>query len=472
MSEARRNGLLRWLAVILAAAIVLVLPRPEALEPKAWRLLAVFAATMVGLITQPLPGSAMVLLGISAVALLGLAPVGTALAGYSDPVVWLVLAAFMISRAMIKTGLGRRIAFHFIRKLGNTSLGLAYALGFSEMALGSIIPSTGARSGGVIFPIAKSIAEAYESYPGESARKLGAFLMLFLYNTNVIVCAMFLTGQASNALIASFASNTTHVDMSYTRWLIGGIIPGLMSFALAPMLVYKLCPPEIKRTPLAAEKAREELQRIGPMTLQEKYMAGTFALVLVLWLTQALHKIDYVAVALLGVAVLLLTKVLDWEDVITEKRAWDVFLWYGGLVELAKLLGDSGITKWFATSAGAAIGGWTWIAALVVLSLIYFYAHYGFASITAHATAMYVPFLTVCVAAGAPPVLATLVLAYISNLSATLTHYGTTPAPIYFGAGYVSQREWWRVGLATSFVNLLVWATIGVAWWRFLGWWR
>lgn len=471
MSETRGKAM-RWAAVIVAAIAVLLLPKPNVLEPKAWYLLAVFAAVMVGLITQPLPGSAMVVLGVSAVALLGLAPVATALSGYSDPVVWLVLAAFMISRGMIKTGLGRRIAFHFIRKIGNTSLGLAYALGFSEMALGTIIPSTGARSGGVIFPIGKSIAEAYESYPGESARKLGTFLMLFLYNTNVIVCAMFLTGQASNALIASFANSTTHVDMGYTRWLIGGLVPGLVSFALAPMLVYTLCPPEIKRTPLAAEKAREELQSLGPMTRQEKYMAGTFALVLVLWLTQALHKIDYVAVALLGVAVLLLTKVLDWEDVITEKRAWDVFLWYGGLVELAKLLGESGIMKWFAASAGAFIGGWSWIAALTVLGLVYFYAHYGFASITAHVTAMYVPFLTVCVAAGAPRVLATLLLAYISNLSATLTHYGTTPAPIYFGAGYVSQREWWRVGLATSFVNLLVWATVGVAWWRMLGWWQ
>ncbi len=83
-----------------------------------------------------------------------------------------------------------------------------------------------------------------------------------------------------------------------------------------------------------------------------------------------------------------------------------------------------------------------------MLLLIYFYAHYGFASITAHATAMYTPFLVVILAAGAPPYLAVLSLAYFSNLDASLTHYGTTPAPIYFGAGYVKQRTWWLLGLA------------------------
>ena len=117
----------------------------------------------------------MVLLGISALALSGALPIRDALGGYADPIVWLVLAAFFISRAMIKTGLGRRIAFQFIRAIGHHSLGLGYALVSTDFVLASIIPSTGARSGGVVFPIAKSLSEAYESRPGETANRLGAF---------------------------------------------------------------------------------------------------------------------------------------------------------------------------------------------------------------------------------------------------------------------------------------------------------
>ena len=188
-------------------------------------------------------------------------------------------------------------------------------------------------------------------------------------------------------------------------------------------------------------------------------------------MTTALHHIHYAAVALLGIGVLLLSGVLTWEDVCSERAAWDVFIWYGGLVLLAGALSETGITRRFAESSAAFTTGWPWWAAFGVLLLVYFYAHYGFASITAHATAMYVPFLAVMLVAGAPPGLAALALAYSSNLMASVTHYGTTPGPIYFGAGYVSQAKWWKVGLIVSIASLLVWMSLGPLWWRLLGVW-
>ena len=138
---------------------------------------------------------------------------------------------------------------------------------------------------------------------------------------------------------------------------------------------------------------------------------------------------------------------------------------------MAAALGETGITKRFAESAAGITAGWAWGAALAVLLLVYFYAHYGFASITAHATAMFIPFLVVIIAAGAPPMLAVLSLAYFSNLDASLTHYGTTTAPIYFGARYVTQREWWKYGFLISLTSIAIWGTIGFAWWKVLGWW-
>ncbi|MFS8084164.1 MAG: anion permease, partial [Acidobacteriota bacterium] len=181
--------------------------------------------------------------------------------------------------------------------------------------------------------------------------------------------------------------------------------------------------------------------------------------------------LDYAIPPLLGVAALLMAGVLEWRDLISERGAWDVFIWYGGLVRMAEALGESGITKRFAEVAGSLTGGWIWWLALGALLLIYFYAHYGFASITAHATAMYTPFLVVILAAGAPAYLAVLSLAYFSNLNASLTHYGTTPAPIYFGAGYVKQRTWWLLGLLVSVPNILIWTIMGFGWWKLLRWW-
>jgi DASS family divalent anion:Na+ symporter len=393
------------------------------------------------------------------------------LTGYADPVVWLVLAAFFISRGMIKTGLGRRIAFLFIKAIGRHSLGLGYALASTETVLATVIPSTGARSGGIIFPIAKSLAEAYESRPGPTARRLGAFLMTSVYQCNVIVCAMFLTGQASNPIIARFAQEVTGIEITYARWAIGALVPALLSLLLVPWLLYLVFPPEIKHTPAASEFASKELKLMGPMKWSERLMLLVFGLVAILWITTKLHGIDYAAVAMLGISVLLITGVLDWDDLISEKSAWAVFIWYGGLIRMAEALGQTGLTKRFAEAAAGLTTGWKWWLALAVLLLIYFYAHYVFASITAHATAMFVPFLIVILAAGAPAYLAVLSLAYFSNLGASLTHYGTTPAPIYFGAGYTTQRTWWTLGLITSVVTIVIWSLVGFTWWKILGLW-
>jgi DASS family divalent anion:Na+ symporter len=469
--ESPRVLLLKWGVVFASALLVLLIPVPAGITVQSWRLLAIFVATIVGSIVRPMAAGGVVLLGVTAVMLAGALQPADALRGYADPIVWLVLAAFFISRGMIKTGLGQRIALLFVRAIGQRSLGLAYALIATDTLLASVIPSNGARSGGIIFPVAKSIAETYDSRPGASARRLGAFLMVLLYQADVIICAMFLTGQVSNVLIAKFAKETTGIDLSYTRWLVGAIVPGLVSLAVVPPLIYKLFPPVIKRTPAAAEFAANELKKMGRTSRGERVMLCVFALVAALWITTAWHGINYAVVAMLGIAVLLVSRVLSWDDVLAERGAWDVFIWYGGLVRMAEALGETGITKRFAEAAASFTTGWHWVAALAVLLLVYFYAHYGFASITAHATAMYTPFLVVTIAAGAPPILAVLSLAYLSNLDASLTHYGTTPAPIWFGAAYVKQRTWWWLGLVVSVPNILIWTLIGFAWWKLLGWW-
>src|SRR5690606_21827367 len=217
-------------------------------------------------------------------------------------IVWLVLSAFFIARGVLKTGLGRRIAFVFIRALGRRSLGLSYALVGTDTLLATIVPSNSARSGGIIFPVARSLAEAYDSTPGPTARRLGAYLMTTIYQSDVVACAMFLTGQASNVLIASFALQAVGYEVRYTRCMVAMIVPGLLALLLVPLVLYRVFPPEIRQTPQAAALAREELARLGPMRRDERIMLLVFALVAGLWITQSLHSIHYAVVALIGVA--------------------------------------------------------------------------------------------------------------------------------------------------------------------------
>lgn len=462
----------KWLIVLGCGVLIALLPRPEGVTRESWTLLAIFVATIIGSIVQPLTGSAMVLLGVIATAVFGALKIETALLGYADKFVWLVLAAFFLSRAMIKTELGHRIALIFVRLIGRKTIGLGYSLIFTDFLLASVVPSNAARNGGIILPIARSISETYKSKPDDgTANKLGAFLMNLLYQADVIICATFVTGQASNLIIRDFVQKQTNLDLNYSVWLLSAIVPSVISLIVIPMIIYRFFPPEIKETPNAVTFATEELEKLGTIKRQEIILLVIFLLVVFLWATTQLHNIDAPVIAMFGIAVLVLTRVLDWNDLISETHAWDVFIWYGGLVQMAKSLGDTGLTKLFAESTASYTAGWNWVYALAFLLLVYFYAHYAFASITAHVTAMLIPFLLVTLTVGAPAGLAVLLLAYFSNLSAGLTHYGTTPGPIYFGTGYVKQKTWWTIGLIASILNIIIWSVFGLMWWKLLGWW-
>lgn len=465
----RIGGLLALVAIYLVVAYAL--PRPVAVAAGGWRITAIFLATIAGLMLQPLPGAPLMLIGLMMFVLVGGMPMGEALGGFASPSVWLVLAAMLMARVLRDSGIARRIALLFVRQFGSSSLGIAYSLVMTDVTLASGVPSITARGASIILPITRSIAELYDSRPGPTASRLGEFLMAAIYQGSGVACAMFMTGQASNVLAAGLAAKFAHVQITWTSWLIAGLVPGLVSAALVPYVVYRMLTPATRRTPGAASYARDELVTMGPMRWREWVVVGVMVSVVGLWMSSQWSGLDVTLVALAGLAVLLISDVLRWQDALAEHSAWDVFVWYGGLLTMGEALNKTGSTTAFAAWVGAGFGQLPWMGVLLATLVVYFYAHYAFASITAHILAMFPPFVTMLIGLGTPPELAVYSLACMANLTAGLTHYGTTTAPIVFAEGYVSLRDWWRVGFVVSVVNLLVWTTIGFAWWRVLGYW-
>jgi DASS family divalent anion:Na+ symporter len=248
-------------------------------------------------------------------------------------------------------------------------------------------------------------------------------------------------------------------------------VPGALSLLVGPWLVMKMNPPTIRNTPEARDFAAGELRKMGPLSWQEKLLAAVFASVCGMWVTSGWHGIDITVTALFGSSALLLSGVLKWEDVKSERAAWDIFIWYGGLLRLGKALNDAGVTNEFAKAVGGTFESAPWTVLFGIALLIYFYAHYGFASITAHILAMYPPFLAVLAAKEAPVGLVAMSFACFTNLAAGLTHYGTTPSPMFFAHDYASIQTWWKIGLVMSLVNLAIWSTVGFAWWKLIGVW-
>jgi DASS family divalent anion:Na+ symporter len=456
--------------VLLYLLIAYVVPRPDAITPQGWRTAAIFACVIAGMVAEPLPASALVIMGLTAMTANG-TPMREALGGFAEPPVWLVILAMLIARSMLDTGLARRIALLFIRAVGRTSLGVSYALLMTDVTLASCVPSITARSAGMLLPVARRIAELFDSQPGPTAGRLGTFLVASLYQGSAIACAMFFTGQASNVLGASLAAKLVDVPVTWTSWFVAAIVPGLASCLVVPWVVHRMVTPEVIRTPEAPAFAAREIRNMGPLSPDERISLAVFAGVGLLWITSGWHRLDVTFVALMGLAVLLATGTMAWQTVTSERAAWDVFVWYGGLLRMSEILNATGTTKLFAETVGSWFVGIPWVAVLLAILIIYFYTHYGFASITAHVLAMFPPFVVLLVSIGVPPQLAVYSLLCLANLPAGLTHYGTTTGPILFGVGYVSFADWWRVGFVVSLANVAIWLTVGFAWWKVLGFW-
>ncbi len=463
--------LLPLLITIAVGLIIWFIPPPEGVAPEAWHLLAIFVATIVGIISKPLPMGAVAIIGIAMTALTGTLPIGDALSGFGNSTIWLIVLAFFISRGFIKTGLGTRIAYMFVALLGKKTLGLGYGLIASDLVLAPAIPSNTARAGGVIFPVLRSLAKTYNSEPDDgTARKIGAYLTKTAFQGTVITSAMFLTAMAANPLAAKMAGEMG-IEITWGSWALAALVPGLVSLIVVPLLIYKLYPPEVKETPGATKFARKKLAEMGKMGSNEWVMLGVFVLLLVLWIFGKQLSISSTTAALVGLGVLLLSGVLNWTDIRREEGAWDTLIWFSALVMMATFLSTLGLIPWFSEWMGTAVGGSGWLTAFLILSLAYFYSHYLFASNTAHVSAMYAAFLAVAVAVGTPPLLAALVLAFFSNLFSSMTHYGTGPAPVLYGAGYVDTGTWWKLGGLISVVNIVIWLGIGGLWWKLLGLW-
>ena len=462
-----RPWLKTFVAILVAATIYLIGP-PLSITIQAWQLFSIFILTIACIMLKCFTMGQTSVMALMLVTVTKTLTFPQAFSGFSNPVVWLITLAFFISRGFIKTGLGLRIAYHIMRLLGKNSLGLGYGIAFTDFLIAPVIPSMTARAGGVMFPVVTSLAKAFESEPHRHPRKIGAYLIQTAFQATNITGAMFLTAMAGNPLIAELCLKSS-IHLSWLLWAKAAIVPGLISLLVAPWLLYCIFPPELERTPEAKKIADQHLKEMGPLKRSEGLMLIAFGLLIVLWIGGAFFHLDATVAALIGLAFLLLSGVLTWEEVIQEKSAWDTLIWFSTLVMMATFLSQLGLVGAFSASVASTLSGLPFVVAFIATVLIYFYSHYLFASNVAHIGAMFPAFLTVLIAIQTPPLVAALILGFLSNLFGCLTHYGSGPAPILFGAGYVKVNAWWKIGFIMSFVYLFIWVVIGGAWWKLLG---
>ena len=475
----------KWLPFIIIAAIsailwLFVLP-PDGISIEGWRTSIIFVATIACIVAEIMPIGAIGLLAITIFAVLrpsGAASatesIKIALSELNSTLIWLIVIAFMIARGFIKTGLSKRIAYYLVKILGRNTLGLAYGLSVTDIALAPAIPSTTARAGGVIYPIAEALAINFNSNPKDDSRnRIGTFLMLTISHINDITSAMFLTAFTGNLLAAKLVTSSLGITLGWGQWFIAAIAPCLASFIIIPLVIYFLTNPELKKTPEAPKLATEELKKMGPVTGKEIIMGSTVILLLVFWIFGNKLDIDSTTTAFIGLTLLILTGVLSWDDIKGEKAAWDTLIWFAALLMMAGQVNKLGVTKWLGNTIGNAIEGHlgesSWMLVIIILCTVYVYLHYFFASGNAHIAALFPVFLSVAIALGVPQMIAIFALVICTNYFGSITQFANARNPLLFAEGFVPVKTWWKVGFVCSVVNLIIVFTIGLLWWKMIG---
>ena len=481
---------IHYLILIAIIASTYIIPTPEGLSVIGWHLFGVYVATIVAIILKPFALPVILLAGVAISSIIiGVTPgeewfdvknnkmleialeEEDVLNGYKSGTTWLVFAAFAMSTAFVATGLGKRIAYLLIGAFGSTTLRLGYVNACLDLLISPAMPSVTARAGGIIFPIMNSVAVSLGSDPATSPRKAGRYLLLNTYMVVKGTGYLFLTAMAPNTFALQLMEPILHVKFDWGQWFFAASIPGLLCLLLTPLVVYLICPPELKQLDNKAI-AKKGLEELGPMTVREKTLLGLFILAVVSWALGkhiGLQEASTTAISIM--ALLVIFTVVSWDDLLKNKGAWNTLIWYGGILGLSSVLKKAHFFDWLSQFLGeklAFLGTDHGTLAAVVILFMSVAIRYLFAAGGAYIAAMVPVFSAVGLAAGADPTLLALGLLFSNCYGGALTHYGSGPAPVIYGAGYNDIKSWWIVGAVFAFGSLLIHVTIGFAWWKAL----
>ena len=469
-------------ALPLAIGLIMaLLPPPPGLAQYSWWYLSLFVTVIVGLIVEPVPAAAVGFLGVTAAAVLSRfvlyspaqlaaagfnansAAISWALSGFSNSTVWLIFSAFVFSLGYEKTGLGKRVSLLLLSRLGGRSLTLGYAVMLADLVLAPFTPSNTARSGGTIFPVIKNIPEFYQSLPNDpSSRRIGSYLMWTAIASTCITSSMFLTGLAPNLLAVELVRKTAHIELAWGQWFLTFLPVAMVLLLTTPALAYVLYPPEVKTCPEVPAWARDELGKLGRLSIKEMVLIGLVLLALGLWIFGS-SFIDPTTAALLVVGLLVVTRTIGWTDVLEDKPAFNTLIWFGTLVALAGGLAQTGVIAWLAAQVGPVLATLPPLGGLIGLIVLFFLLHYLFASVTAHVTALLPLMLTVAAKIpGLPIDKAALALCLTLGIMGIISPYGTGPSPVYAGSGFLPGSDYWRLGAIFGGYNLMIFLLVGV----------
>jgi DASS family divalent anion:Na+ symporter len=449
--------------LLLSASALWSFTPPLGIAQSTWELFIIFITAIGAILFNLLPILTASLIALATAVLCGVVEPSKAYAGFSESFILLIVAAFLVSHAVHKSGLGKRLSLHIVRRFGRSTLGLGYSVIATDILIAPAFPSNTARSG-VLYPIVYGLAHDCGSKVGDGThKKAGSYLMMTSMAGLTISSGLWLTAMAVNPVGVEIAAKMG-IHISFIQWLLYALIPTLVAFALIPWFLYRVYPPELKETPEAPEMAHGALQKMGPLSRNEWITGAVFVMMLLLWSLSGIFPIDKAAVAFGGLGILMATRVFGIEDFRSQGEALGTLIWFAILFGLSTQLAEQGFMTAVAEYFTHYLDGLLWVWVYFLLILIYVLIHYLFVSQSAHLLALFGIFLSIGVAAGVPGVLMAMMLLFATNFNATLAPQGSSCNAIYLSSGYINAREIYLYGGSVTLLNFIVFITIGTPW--------
>jgi DASS family divalent anion:Na+ symporter len=457
-------GLLFRRALPFALAIgIWLTPVPAGLTAPAWHLFAIFLAAIAAVLVGAYPLLTSTMLAVAAVVLSGTIAPAKAFGGFANASVLLVVIAFLVAQAVVKSGLGRRISLFMVSRFGRSSIGLAYSIVLTDAVIAPAFPSNTAR-GGVLFPIVLSVAQGSGSRPDDpEGRRLGGYLMFCAMASLAVSSALWMTATSANPIALQIVRESG-LAVGFGQWLLVACVPALTAIVALPWLVARLFPPGVGETPQAPIAARAALAELGPLTRSERITAVTFVLMVAGWVFADRLRLDVTSIAFAGLGVLLMTQVLTLDDIANQGDTLATFLWLAVLFALSGQLNELGFMGYVGQRLASHLTGLPWPATYVLLVLLYVAIHYLFVSQSSQVLALLGVFLDVGLRGGVPLPLMAFALMFASSYFSVLTPQGGSQNVIFVGSGYMKQPELYRLGLVTTLFFLAVFLVIGSGW--------
>lgn len=456
---------LAWVSFFL---ILYVMPTPEGMTPAAQATLAVMVWATIMWVTEAIPvGISGILIPMLLVMTNGVVPFPKAANGFTTPVVFLCLAAFLFAAVMQVAGLDRRIALGLLRKAKvKTVNGVIWAMFGVNLVLSFIIPAANARAA-TLLPVINGITNMFGDTPEERAGKKAIVIQTLVYGSMISGMAI-MTAHLPNLVLVGLFESELALRISYIDWF-KLQWPYLGMFVITQWWVqhyFKTRGVAIAGGFATVEKQHQEL----PKTSQSEWMIlAVFAFVALMWITETWHGIKTHNAALIGLAILFIPGLLGfkWKEV-QDRTIWGTLLLLAGALSLSSAMGSTGLAQWLSDVIHPLAEGHAWWMILLILMVGTHVIRLGMLSNVAAITMLAPILIALAPKLGLHPVAFTMLVSDTDTFAYILPTQ-ITAAVIAYSSGTFSMADYAKVGWVAVVIAIAYGILVMAPWYAYMG---